>query len=120
MQRRIILIFGLLSIVVAFVLVIVLVRPAEQSRQHARPAEQPGQHARPAEQPGQQASTIRNCHIFPANNIWNYDISHLPVYANSAKYIANIGMNNSLFADFGNSTWGIPYNIVQVTQLYVP
>ena len=63
---------------------------------------------------------ISNCQIFPANNIWNYDIAHLPVHPHSANYIANIGRNNSLSPDFGNGTWGIPYNIVSVTQPYVP
>lgn len=68
----------------------------------------------------QAGSTIGNCQVFPANNIWNYDISHLPVLRNSAQYTANIGMNNSLSHDFGNGTSGIPYNIVSSTQPYVP
>lgn len=100
MQRRTILILSLLLTAVASVPTIVLACSKEQYRQHV--------------------STIGNCQIFPANNIWNYNIAHLPVHPNSANYIANIGMSNSLSANFGNGTWGIPYNIVPGTQPFVP
>jgi len=118
MRRKINLILSLLLIVIAFTLVIVLVSPQDFLVGTTPPPLQKdffrSEHYR------QHVSMISNCQVFPANNIWNYGISHLPVLANSANYIANIGMNNSLSADFGNGTWGLPYNIVSGTQSYVP
>ena len=46
------------------------------------------------------AATIGGCPVFPADNSWNQDISTMPVDANSATYISNIGGGN-LHADFG-------------------
>jgi hypothetical protein len=57
------------------------------------------------------------CAIFPADNIWNRDISQLPVDAHSSQYIASIGGQGFLHPDFGsNPSYGIPYNVVQGTQ----
>jgi hypothetical protein len=67
----------------------------------------------------QYRSTIGGCQRFPDNNIWNHDISHLPVDPNSANYITNIGRNASLYNEFGKGR-GMPYNIVSDTQPYVP
>src|SRR5215472_10366613 len=36
------------------------------------------------------------CPIFPADNIWNQDISQLPVDPNSSQYIASIGASGFL------------------------
>jgi hypothetical protein len=56
------------------------------------------------------------CPIFPADNIWNRDISSLPVDPNSSQYIASIGGQGFLHPDFGsNPSYGIPYNIVQTS-----
>jgi hypothetical protein len=61
-----------------------------------------------------------NCPIFPADNVWNTDISHLPVAANSAAMIQSIGLTTGLHPDFG-TVWdgqpnGIPYNVVSDSQ----
>jgi hypothetical protein len=54
-----------------------------------------------------------NCAIFPANNVWNIDISALPVATNSATIINTMGLSIGLHPDFGsNLSYGIPYNVV--------
>jgi hypothetical protein len=68
----------------------------------------------------QDASIIAGCPIFPADNVWNTPIDHLPVDPNSSAYISSIGANTSVHPDFG-TVWegapiGIPYNIVPGTQ----
>src|SRR5262252_6464472 len=53
------------------------------------------------------------CPIFPADNIWNQDISQLPIDPHSSQYIASIGASGFLHPDFGsNPAYGIPYNTV--------
>lgn len=71
------------------------------------------------------ANTIGGCPIFPSNNIWNYDISHLPVAANSANYVAAIGLTGHLHPDFGAGLYnggpiGFPYLVVPGSQPSVP
>jgi hypothetical protein len=62
--------------------------------------------------------------IFPATNPWNQDISKLPVHANSANYIASIGLATGLHPDFGTTyngaPNGIPFVLVSGTQARVP
>jgi len=71
----------------------------------AHPAALSGRHFTPL--PG-----APNCPIFPSTNVWNKDISALPVARNSATLIASIGLNIGLHPDFGsNPAYGIPYNI---------
>jgi hypothetical protein len=58
---------------------------------------------------------------FPADNAWNADISGAPIDPNSGNLIANIGVNGSLFPDFGAGLYGgapigIPYIVVAGTQ----
>ncbi len=64
-------------------------------------------------------ATIAGCPLFPANNIWNYDISKLPTDPNSTNYIRNFG-NSILQADFGSRLSGFPYVVVPGSQPYVP
>src|SRR6266568_4392787 len=71
------------------------------------------------------AASIGGCPLFPANNIWNQDISTLPVHPNSANFIASIGSTGHIHADFGAGLYdggpiGIPYTIVPGNQRYVP
>jgi hypothetical protein len=71
------------------------------------------------------AATIGGCPLFPADNVWNRDISSLPVHPYSANYIASIGLTSHVHADFGsglynNAPIGIPYTIVSGNQPYVP
>jgi hypothetical protein len=61
------------------------------------------------------------CPIFPANNPLNQEIAHTPVNPNSAQYIASIGANIHLHADFGTPpNYGIPYVVVGPHQPRVP
>ncbi len=74
----------------------------------------------PLTQPPQMAG----CDVFPADNAWNTPIDTLPVDANSAAYIATIGSDAHVHADFGSGEWppgsgspiGIPYVDVPGTQ----
>ena len=55
----------------------------------------------------------RACPIFPASNVWNRPVDHLPVAANSAAMISAIGADDSMHADFGSYLgYGIPYTVV--------
>ena len=69
--------------------------------------------------------TIGSCPVFPANNIWNTPIDHLPVASNSATLVNTIGASVTLHADFGSGTYngeiiGIPFNPVPGTQTKYP
>src|SRR5713226_1038795 len=58
-----------------------------------------------------------NCPMFPANNVWNADISGLPVDPNSNNYIANMSPGTTLHPDFGApAQYGIPYNVLSSAQ----
>jgi hypothetical protein len=61
-----------------------------------------------------------NCPIFPAGNVWNRDVSALPMAANSAAMISAIGASSGLHPDFGSpAEYGIPYNVVSGSQAKV-
>jgi hypothetical protein len=68
---------------------------------------------------------IDGCPIFPADNVWNTRIDHLPVDAKSDDYINRIGAFDEVHADFGSGTYqgrpiGIPFVTVPGTQPLVP
>jgi hypothetical protein len=50
--------------------------------------------------------------VFPSSNVWNRDVSGLPVASNSAAMVEAIGINSPLHPDFDAVGDGIPYNIV--------
>jgi hypothetical protein len=52
------------------------------------------------------------CYIFPASNVWNRQVTSLPVAADSSQMIAAIGLDAYLHPDFSAAGDGIPYNIV--------
>ena len=57
------------------------------------------------------------CPVFPAGNVWNQDISALPVASDSDNLITKIGLDTGLHPDFGSySGYGIPYNTVSGSQ----
>ena len=56
--------------------------------------------------------TVGPCALFPASNVWNRDISALPVRADSATLVATIGLGNGLHPDFSATGYGIPINVV--------
>ena len=56
--------------------------------------------------------TIAGCPVLPADDIWNTDISALPVDTHSAAWIANSGGPGRLIhPDFGDSGTSVPYGI---------
>jgi hypothetical protein len=68
---------------------------------------------------GQARSTpylLANCPVFPADNVWNTDISKLPVNAHSAAWLRSMNSGSTyLHPDFGPSggyPYGIPYTVV--------
>jgi len=70
-------------------------------------------------------ATIGGCPVFPANNIWNTPIDHLPVKSNSATLVNTIGASKYVHADFGSGTWnggpiGIPFITVTGAQAKYP
>jgi hypothetical protein len=57
------------------------------------------------------------CPVFPAGNVWNQDVSALPVASDSDTLITKIGLNTGLHPDFGSYRgYGIPYNTVSSSQ----
>jgi hypothetical protein len=72
-----------------------------------------------------QAPSVGSCSVFPADNVWNTRVDHLPVDANSATYVSTIGPTLGLKADFGSGLWdggpiGIPFVTVPGTQTKYP
>ncbi len=58
-----------------------------------------------------------NCPLFPPSNVWNQDVSRLPVARDSARLIASIGLARGLHPDFGaQSDNGIPVTVVTSRQ----
>jgi hypothetical protein len=58
------------------------------------------------------APGIGGCPAFPADNVWNTDISSLPVHPRSAAWVASMGGTSRLLhPDFGANPGGFPYGI---------
>jgi hypothetical protein len=60
---------------------------------------------------------VKECTVFPADNVWNTPVNSLPVHSRSTAWINAIGYAKSVHLDFGADEWeggtiGIPYNIV--------
>jgi len=71
------------------------------------------------------APQIAGCSIFPADNVWNTPVDTLLLDTNSAAYVATIGADEHVHADFGSGTWeggpiGIPFVDVGSGQAQVP
>jgi hypothetical protein len=69
----------------------------------------------------QASPQVAGCAVFPADNVWNTPVDTLPVHANSDAYVATIGADGQVHADFGSGTWdggpiGIPYADVPGSQ----
>jgi hypothetical protein len=80
--------------------------------------------ARPQKPSGAASPALGGCPVFPADNVWNADISSLPVDTRSASYLANIG-GGRLHPDFGAGLYnggpiGIPYIVAPASQPTVP
>ena len=72
------------------------------------------------------APSVGGCPVFPADNVWNTDISSLPVNGQSGAWLSNMGgSGRMLHPDFGSSgdpsaPYGIPYTVVDSTHAKVP
>ncbi|HLQ62190.1 MAG TPA: fibronectin type III domain-containing protein, partial [Candidatus Acidoferrales bacterium] len=66
--------------------------------------------------PGRASANVpgTTCPVFPADNVWNADISSLPVHARSAAWLSSTGANSGrlLHPDFGVPPYGLPFNVV--------
>lgn len=67
------------------------------------------------------AQKIGDCPVFPADNIWNTPVDKLPVDPRSKQYVASIGADKPLRADFGSGNIdgvpiGIPFVVVPMKQ----
>jgi len=71
-------------------------------------------------QASRPAGGVGGCPFYPADNIWNYDISNVPVHVNSANFIKSIGSSGVLHPDFGTGKIGIPFVVVPGSQPFVP
>ena len=60
------------------------------------------------------------CSVFPPDNVWNADVSGLPVHPRSAEYVRSIGEAVGLHPDFGTRKIGIPYAVASAGQAAVP
>jgi len=56
--------------------------------------------------------TVAGCHIFPADNPWNTDISAYALDPNGATYLANMSPTTGFHPDWGTVTdeYGIPFS----------
>jgi hypothetical protein len=64
---------------------------------------------------GSTGGGIVNCPIFPADNIWNRDISALPVHAKSSTWVASIGAAKNFYVGFNPGSFGMRYVLVDGT-----
>lgn len=67
---------------------------------------------------------LGNYPIFPADNVWKWDISNYKVHSRSNAYIQSIGTSKTAHADFG-TVWegapiGIPFVVMDKNQSKVP
>ena len=59
-----------------------------------------------------------SCQVFPSDNVWNTDISHMPVNVHSAAWLASTGAPTGrlLHPDFAGPPYGIPFNVVHTSH----
>jgi hypothetical protein len=70
---------------------------------------------RESPRPGRPAAPIpgTTCTVFPPDNIWNADISGLPVHPKSAAWLASMEASTTkLHPDFGRPPYGLPFAVV--------
>jgi hypothetical protein len=90
-----------------------------QARTAVAPPQPPSSEAGPARGPrapsipsGPSVMSQVPCPLFPSSNVWNKDVSSLPVASNSTAMINAIGVSSYLHPDFDTIGDGIPYNVV--------
>jgi hypothetical protein len=76
-----------------------------------------------ARPPSAAAAAVAGCPTYPSDNIWNTDISTLPVHARSSQWLASTNAGTTrLHPDFGPSfgaqplPYGIPYVVTDHTH----
>jgi hypothetical protein len=75
--------------------------------------------------PTEASPSLSGCAVFPSDNVWNTDISSLPVHAQSATWLSDMGgPAQRLHPDFGASgnpkaPYGIPYTVVSASHAKV-
>jgi hypothetical protein len=79
----------------------------------------------PQPQPRPEPPALAGCPVLPADHIWNTPISDLPLDPRSDAYVASIGGDEELHADFGAGLWegepiGIPFVVAPERQPAVP
>lgn len=62
-----------------------------------------------------------SCTVFPADNYWHADVSHLPVHPRSSVWLSHMSTGRNLHPDFGPSygdgpNYGIPITVVDSTH----
>ena len=65
--------------------------------------------------PGRSSAPVPGtaCSVFPANDVWNMDVSGLPVSPNSKMWKRSAHAGTTLLhPDFGPPNYGIPYDVV--------
>src|SRR5437870_10280098 len=61
-----------------------------------------------------------SCQVFPSDNVWNTDISNLPVHSRSAQWLSSMAAaTTNLHPDFGGPPYGFPFNVVDNTHATV-
>src|SRR3954454_8131826 len=71
--------------------------------------------------PAGSARAGLRCPVFPPDNPWNQRVDTLPVHPRSADYVASLGADLHLHADFGSFRgYGIPYNVVHAPVTPAP
>jgi len=106
--------------ILAMLAILLLVAGLLFNRQATRAQTQDGPYLPLVIGPG-NGPELAGCPVFPYDHIWNTRVDHLPLDANSNAYIATIGANRHVHADFGSGTWegfpiGIPFTTVPGTQ----
>ena len=90
--------------------------PAPTASPTATPTATPNPTATPGPTSTPGPSATPACALFPADNVWNREITGLPVRSDSAALLNAIGLTTGLHPDFSNSGgYGIPFNIVGAT-----
>ncbi len=91
-------------------------RPSKAPRPTATPTSKPPSQA-PSQAPSSAPSTPPTCTLFPSTNVWNKDVSTLPVRSDSAALITSLGSTAVLHPDFSSTAYnggigyGIPFNV---------
>ncbi|OLE21266.1 MAG: hypothetical protein AUG49_22525 [Catenulispora sp. 13_1_20CM_3_70_7] len=58
-----------------------------------------------------------SCQVFPSDNVWNADISNLPIHSRSAQWLSAMAASTTnLHPDFGGPPYGFPFNVVDNTH----